>query len=209
MANSKKILIIVALVLAVCVVYLFFFFQPKRVEISELEGTLDKKKAEMQERQKIAKDKDKFDREVKELEARLKESLAQLPNTKEISEILRLLSKLANISGIEMTNFSVMPEAKKALYAEVPIELSLVGGFHNIAIFFDKISKQDRIVNIQNVKIANPTVLNGETVVTTTCTAIAFRFMAPSEAPPPPPAPKKKVEEEKKVEEPLDKKAKK
>jgi type IV pilus assembly protein PilO len=201
MANSKKILIIVALVLAVCVVYLFFFFQPKKVEISDLESALDKKKVDMTEKQRIAKDVEKFNVQVKALDEQLKESLAQLPNDKEIPQILRLFAKLASISGIEMTNFTVLPEIKKALYAEVPIDLQLTGGFHNIAIFFDKISKQDRIINISNVKIANPTIINGETQVVTTCTATAFRFISPAEAaaaapPPPPRKPKEKAEPE-------------
>ena len=177
MANSKKVLVIVALVLAVCVVYLFFFFQPVRVEVRELEQTLEKKKVDMLEKQRIAKDMEKFNRQVVELDERLKESLAQLPNEREIPEILRLISQLANISGIELANFTVLGDVPKALYAEVPIELELNGGFHNIAIFFDKISKQDRIINISSVKIANPAVLSGETVVTTTCVATAFRFL--------------------------------
>ena len=202
MANSKKILIIVALVLAVCIIYMFFFFQPKKVEISDLENALDKKKGEMQERQRIAKDKEKFSLEVRSLDEQLKESLAQLPNEKEIPQILRLFSKLASISGIEMTTFTVLPEIKKALYAEVPIDLQLSGGFHNIAIFFDKISKQDRIINISNVKIANPTIVNGETQVVTTCTAIAFRFISPSEAAAAAPPPPKKVEKKKEEEAP-------
>jgi len=177
MANSKKILVIVALVLAVCVVFLFFFFQPIRVEIQELNQTLEKKKEEMVEKQRIAKDMEKFNRQVDELDERLRESLAQLPNEREIPEILRLISQLANISGIELSNFTVLGDVSKALYAEVPIELELHGGFHNIAIFFDKISKQDRIINISSVKIASPAVVSGETVVTTTCVATAFRFL--------------------------------
>ncbi|MCZ7584105.1 MAG: type 4a pilus biogenesis protein PilO [Deltaproteobacteria bacterium] len=84
MGNSKKILVIVAIVVAVCVGYLFLFFQPVRVEIDDLERTLQKKKADMLEKQRIAKDVDKFDRMVEELNERLNESLARLPNEKEI-----------------------------------------------------------------------------------------------------------------------------
>ncbi|MCZ7584106.1 MAG: type 4a pilus biogenesis protein PilO [Deltaproteobacteria bacterium] len=99
-------------------------------------------------------------------------------------EILRLLSKLAGISGIEMIEFKVLPEARKTLYSEIPIEMQLKGGFHNIAIFFDKIGKQDRIINISNVKIASPTKETGETIVTTSCTATAFRFLPIAQQPP-------------------------
>ncbi|MBZ0273542.1 type 4a pilus biogenesis protein PilO [bacterium] len=177
MANSKKTLIVIALCLAVCVVYLFFFFQPKKVEIADLQVSLEKKRADMAEKQRIARDLGKFDRQVEELNLRLQQSLAQLPNEKEVSEILRLIAQLANISGIEMTAFTVMPEIRKALYAEVPIEIKLAGGFHNIAIFLDKVSKQDRIINISNLKLGEPQIVNGDTIVVATCTATAFRFL--------------------------------
>lgn len=200
MANSKKILIVVFLVAAVCAAYLFFFLLPKNDEIKQLEDTLSKRQDELAEKQRIAKDLDMFNRQVVELNERLQESLKQLPEDKEIAEILRLLSRLAGISGIEMTNFTVGAEVPKSMYSEVPIELQLIGGFHNIAIFFDKIGKQERIINISNVKVAQPKMVNGETVVTTTCTATAFRFMA--QPPPPPPGDAKKAPEPKAEEAP-------
>lgn len=192
MANSKKILIIVFLVAAVCAAYVFFFFLPKNDEIRGLESSLAEKQKDLTEKRRIAKDLEKFNRQVEELNARLQESLEQLPEEKEVGELLRILSRLANISGIEMTNFSVGGEVRKSLYAEMPIELQLVGGFHNIAIFFDKVSKLDRIVNISNVNIAQPKDVNGETVVTTTCTATAFRFVPSEAAAPAAPAPETK-----------------
>ncbi|MCB1155627.1 type 4a pilus biogenesis protein PilO, partial [bacterium] len=65
----------------------------------------------------------------------------------------------------------------RPLYAEVPIELEMTGNYHNIAIYFDKISKQDRIINISNVKLSQPKVVSGETQVQASCTTTAFRFV--------------------------------
>ncbi|MCB1152027.1 MAG: type 4a pilus biogenesis protein PilO [Deltaproteobacteria bacterium] len=190
MENSKKILIIVALMVVVCVIYLFMFYNPKKEVISDLQAQLEKKIDEARDRKRIAQDIKRFEKEAEELDLRLKDSLAQLPEDKNIPGLLKMLANLANISGIELTSFTVLPEAPRPLYAEVPIELQMTGNYHNIAIFFDKISKQDRIINISNVKLSQPTLVGGETRVNASCTVTAFRFVpqaqpAAAAAPPP------------------------
>ena len=177
MAGTKGILVVVALVVAVVAAYIFMFYLPKVDDINELQTTLDKKREDMLEKQQIAKDKDRFILQVEELNERLNEALSQLPNEKEIAEILNMLAENAQVSGIDMDIFTVRPESMRELYSEVPIDLQITGQYHNIAIFFDKLSQQKRIINVSNVKLGNPNLLNGETVVTATCTATAFRFV--------------------------------
>ncbi len=177
MAGTKGILVVAALVVAVAAAYIFAFYLPKIDEINELQTVLDNKRSDMLEKQQIAKDKERFMLQVDELNDRLGEALSQLPNDKEIGEILNMLANNAQVSGIDMETFTVRPEIVKELYSEVPIDLQITGQYHNVAIFFDKISQEKRIINIANVKIGNPNIKNGETVVTTTCTATAFRFV--------------------------------
>ncbi len=183
MGGTKGILVVVALVVAVVAAYIFMFYLPKVDEINELREVLDKKKGDMAEKQQIAKDKERFILQLEELNERLGEALSQLPNEKEIAEMLNMLAENAQVSGIDLQNFTVRPESARELYSEVPIDLQIKGQFHNIAIFFDKISQQKRIINISNVKLGNPNTANGETVVTATCTATAFRFVEQRQAP--------------------------
>ena len=63
----------------------------------------------------------------------------------------------------------------KTLHAEWPISLELQGTYHNLAIFFDKVGKLPRIVNITNVDIRNiGTPVPGGPTITATCTATTF-----------------------------------
>jgi type IV pilus assembly protein PilO len=66
-------------------------------------------------------------------------------------------------------------------YARVPLELTMLGGYHNVATFFDKVSKLDRIINILNFSMGDVKQIGGETVVKTSCLATTFRFLETKE----------------------------
>jgi type IV pilus assembly protein PilO len=74
--------------------------------------------------------------------------LTQLPNEKEIPEILKTISSLGKESNLEFTLFRPKAEEPQQFYAKVPIELVALGNYHNIGIFFDKVSKLPRIINV-------------------------------------------------------------
>jgi len=217
MGNSKKILIILALVLVVVAVYFFFIYQPKADEIAKLNKRLSDVREEKKEKEVIANDLRRFEREVEQLNQNLTESLAQLPNEKEIPKILSTIAELTKSSGLELMTFTVNAEQNKGFYAAIPIDLELQGGYHNLAIFFDKVGKLKRIINLTNLKITKPVFAEGETKVTASCTATSFRFVSGSQLveTPPRPSPEKKPPEVKKEpgketeEEAVDKKGKK
>ena len=78
----------------------------------------------------------------------------------------------------------------KDFYSEWPIAIRLNGSYHNLALFFDRVGRFSRIVNIENLKIAAlPTVGPVGHSISATFTAKTFIYR---EAPPPEPvAPKK------------------
>ena len=73
------------------------------------------------------------------------------------------------------------PEKPQEFYARVPLELTMVVGYHNVATFFDKVSKLDRIINILNFSMGDVKQSGGETMVKTSCLATTFRFLETKE----------------------------
>ena len=49
--------------------------------------------------------------------------------------------------------FKPAPSVTKQLHAEWPIALQLDGTYHNLAMFFDRVSKFSRIINVSNIAI--------------------------------------------------------
>ena len=178
--STRKILIILAVVVLVVVVYFFTLYQTKVKEISSLKEELVKVQREKEEKQRIVADLDQFNREVQNLQEKLNEALAQLPNEKEIDQILDQLAELVNDSGLTLDAFTVNPEIPKSLYSEVPITLAISGNYHNIALFFDKASKLKRIINFSNLQLGGAKLVNGETMIAVDCKATTFRFVKSS-----------------------------
>ncbi|NIR47567.1 type 4a pilus biogenesis protein PilO, partial [candidate division KSB1 bacterium] len=67
--------------------------------------------------------------------------------------LLTSISSLAKDQGLEILRFRPLGEQPKGFYAEVPVQMSLVGSFHDVVMFFDKVGKLPRIVNINNLNI--------------------------------------------------------
>ncbi len=150
---------------------------PKRAEISKLETDIATQQAKIRENDAKIRKLDELRAEVATLEARLKVLTEQLPPESEVSDLLRQIQGLVNKSGLTLKLWK--PDKRRAhpsgMYEEIPISLELVGSYHNVAMFFDSVSKLTRIVNMQNVKMSQPKVgRNGKMDISIACTAMTF-----------------------------------
>ena len=71
-----------------------------------------------------------------------------LPEEKDAADLLRRMQTVAMQSNLTITGFKPAPVVTKQVHAEWPITLELEGNYHNLAIFFDRLGKFTRIVNI-------------------------------------------------------------
>ena len=88
-----------------------------------------------------------------ELEARLESLKAVLPEQKDVADLLRRIQTLATAVEPRDPRFKPAPSVTKQLHAEWPIALQLDGTYHNLAMFFDRVSKFSRIINVSNIAI--------------------------------------------------------
>lgn len=179
--TSKKIFILVAILCVITAIYFYLFFIPQRDELNFKKDELAKLMKELNESKSIARELEKFKAEVKKLNEELERALTQLPNEKEIPEILKSISSLGKESNLEFTLFRPKPEEPQQFYAKVPIELVALGNYHNIGIFFDKVSKLPRIINVVDFNMTRAKDLKGkgegDVIVRTSCQINTYRFI--------------------------------
>lgn len=94
-----------------------------------------------------------FQSEVAELERRLENLRAVLPEQKDVADILRRVQGLATQSSLTLQRFTPQPPKQEALYAALPFKLRAEGTYHNLGQFFDRISKFPRIINVGDMTI--------------------------------------------------------
>ena len=166
-----------ALVVVLLVVYVVQFQIPMRTKIEQIEKSLSELQAKIQQNDGKIKKLDDLKVEVKNLQGRLVVLTEQLPPESEVSGLLRQIQNLVNQSGLVLRLWR--PDRRRThasgLYEEIPITLTLLGGYHNTATLFDRVGKLTRIVNILNIKIGSPKVgKSGNVDVEINCTAMTF-----------------------------------
>jgi Tfp pilus assembly protein PilO len=90
---------------------------------------------------------------VTELERRLENLRAVLPEEKDVADILRRVQGLATQSNLNIQRFTPQPPKQEAMYASLPYRLRAAGTFHDLGFFFDRISKFPRIINVGELTI--------------------------------------------------------
>ncbi|NMC66545.1 MAG: type 4a pilus biogenesis protein PilO [Acidobacteria bacterium] len=138
----------------------FFFFKPRNTELQSLRESRLKLEKEVEVLKEQKKELDKIEAELVVLNATLKDLEQIIPQKKEIADILRRIQQLAYDSRLNVLKFQPKGEVNKDFYAEWPINIEISGTYHNLGIFFDKLSKFSRLFNVNNFSIS---ALNNQT----------------------------------------------
>lgn len=96
----------------------------------------------------------KLREEVSAREALDKQNLRILPVTAEIPAFLDDLNRLTELSGLRMDQVTPRAEVKEQFYSKVPVELSLSGRYHELAKFFYNVSRLERAINMEDIKLS-------------------------------------------------------
>jgi type IV pilus assembly protein PilO len=173
----QRVLMLCGLLGLVVAGFVYLTYLPQSQELSELKERRVKLEAKLQEDQRIADNLPKFRAEFEKMQKRLDLALAELPNEKEIPNLLTNIAGLAKDNGLDVLRFKPGGEKMKGFYAEVPVELKLVGSYHEVAMFFYDIGNMSRIVNINNLKMGGSKLSGGRNLLSVDCLATTFRFV--------------------------------
>jgi type IV pilus assembly protein PilO len=132
------------------------------------------------EKTAIANNLNQFRREKELLEQQLREALAELPEEKNIPDLLQVFQDRAIKAGLKIDSIEPKPPAAERFYARIPIPMTVKGNYHEIATFFDSLSRMRRIVNVSEVSLAEPRDVGGKVVLTGKFLVTAFMFVDPS-----------------------------
>ena len=161
--------------------YVFWFYLPRSQEVAEMQHTIQELEAERAQLRKILANRKHIEAESRAVEAAFSQAQAQLPEQKEIPELLRQVSRLGQDSGLEVLLFRQQPEQLHDLYTEVPVQMSVRGGYHDIALFFDQVRRLDRIVNVADVSLQEPRLAGNQMAVDASFSATTYRFLSEEE----------------------------
>lgn len=179
--TSHKVAFWVASVLLICFLFWQYVYGPKVEAAEKLDIKIEELRSKIGHEQRLARNLSKFRKEVEDLEVKLKFALQELPDEREIPDLLSSISTLARDAGLEVQLFKPAAEIVREFYAEVPVKVAVQGTFHQVASFFDEVGRLPRIVNINQISIVSPEIQDGGVRIKSDCTATTFRYLDEAE----------------------------
>ncbi len=173
----QRILILLVLMAVVVALFVYLLYLPAQEEYAQLLDQNNRLERKLEEDRSIARDLPKFRAEYENMEKKLAAALRELPNDKEIPNLLTSIAALAKENGLEVKLFKPGGERIQGFYAEVPVSLQLIGSYHEVALFSDAVGKMSRIVNLGNLSLSSPKRVDGRNVLSIDCMATTFRFV--------------------------------
>lgn len=177
----RRVLLLGASVLSLFFLYATYFYWPMSSEIQEKEENVATLRQERDRKKQMVANLDEMRRTVAELDASLKKATAELPEKKEIPELLSNISSLGSDSGLAIIVFRQKPEEFQDFYAGVPVEVRVKGTYHQVGTFFDKVGRLNRIVNVADIGMKEPKADRDSVLVTAAFTATTYRFLDEAE----------------------------
>ncbi len=174
--KTRVVIFCVALAL-ILGVFLYLVRIPMNTQITALQKQVADKEAEIKQNDEKIRKLDELKAEVRSYQEMLAQLKEKLPPEAEVSGLLRQIQNEVNKSGLTLKLWK--PEKRKpnesGLYDEIPITMKLIGGYHNLGVFLDRVARLPRIVNIQNLKMDTAKKdASGAMNINISCTAVTF-----------------------------------
>ncbi|UVM05470.1 type 4a pilus biogenesis protein PilO [Pseudomonas laurylsulfatiphila] len=127
----------------------------------DLESQLDLKREEestLKEqfagKARMAANLDLYTQQLKELENAFGVLLRQLPGDTEVPGLLEDITRTGLGSGLEFEEIKLLPEVAQPFYVELPIQITVTGGYHDLATFVSGVAGLPRIVTLHDFDLA-------------------------------------------------------
>lgn len=179
--RGQRFLLYIVLYVVVGLMYVFTIYYPSMSELDTLKSNKENLKRQKAQVEARVANKETFDQELERLTKELSIALSELPSDREIPGLLKGISQLGKKVGLEVRRFSPLPEERREYVAEVPVELEVEGSFHEVAMFFDRLSKMNRIVYVQDIEMGRAVERGGKVSLTVAGKAVTFRFLTEEE----------------------------
>ena len=188
--DPKTIRLIVVGLLGAGAVYVFLAtpylpvnYPVAAAKIKDLKADFEKKSNDLARARQSVADLPRFQAEFAALHERYEMAAELLPTEKEMPGVLRRLTLAGQQCGVQFESFRPDPEIRKDHYTEVPIQLKVNGGYHQVGQFLAEIANMPRIMKVSNLQVnTNPHKDDDETMTTSVDLVITVYTLNPEGA---------------------------
>ena len=132
-----------------------FMFAPMNQEITTQERRIADLESQIRRGEAAAAQEEQFEARVTRLREDLGKLLTILPERRDVDKIMDQVQALARQEDLSISRFQPRGEIEREYFNEWPINIELTGTYHNLARFFDRLSRYERIFNVDTLRVSS------------------------------------------------------
>lgn len=131
----------------------FFFIQDLEAQLDSARANEATLKEQFSSKAFQAANLDPYKKQMAEMEDTFGALLRQLPSDTEVPGLLEDITRTGLGSGLEFEEIKLLPEEAQQFYIELPIQITVVGSYHDLATFASGVASLPRIVTLHDFEI--------------------------------------------------------
>jgi type IV pilus assembly protein PilO len=166
------------------VIFLGYWFHTKDqlVQLEEAEQHEMDLKVIFEKKAQQAANLEAYEQQLEDMRESFGAMLRQLPNETEVADLLVDVSQTGLASGLEFELFKPQAELPREFYAELPINIQVIGRYHEFGDFISGVAALPRIVTVHDINVS-PRAKDGSLLVMN-LTAKTYRYLEEDERAP-------------------------
>lgn len=124
----------------------------RKARIGELEARHNQLSKDLEKARLLVRNLDRVEAEYAVLREQWKVAQTLLPEQNEMPNLLRKVTAAGEQSGVEFELFRPNSPVNMGFYADNPVEVTVVGGYHQTAVFLARLANLNRIVNVSDLR---------------------------------------------------------
>jgi len=155
LSGIKQWLLVIAGGALVTVALVFTVFKSQGDKNTADQHALEDKIRENNELESYRPKLKQIDQQLAELKQQLEIEQRIVPDEKQVDGFIEMMDAEAQKAGVWLRRFTAKDVKSAQYYSEVPFEIDVDGRYYDVLQFFDRVSKLERIVNINNLVVAS------------------------------------------------------
>ena len=173
---GQKLALLSMVVIGIAALFYYYIESPQQEKLTALTAEIGRLDQDIQINKAKTRSLEDLKRVNAELEQQLAKNQEQLPPEDEAATLLKQISDLGIRIGL---NFKLWKPGSRAedsskLFVRMPVDVEMNGSYHTLALFFDRISKLPRIINVSKIKMGGGKSERGRVSIQTTFELTAF-----------------------------------
>ncbi len=151
---ATRLICLLVVFLLISVLGYMGLIKPRMASLAQASATQADLQTTYQVKYRQAADLPAYNEQLKQMQVLLRNMLAQLTTPAEIPQLIDSISKLGSANGLEINLVKPDQEVEKDFYAEMPIDISVMGDYHSLALFVSQVASLQKIVTFNDFTIS-------------------------------------------------------